>query len=61
MNALVIQTVVFNCLPNDLWMAGTTVYAVVVVVVTLKVAQKQNTHTSISTFFLVGSIATFWI
>jgi len=48
-------------LNGSFWVDGTMVYMVVVIVVNLKIAHVTNTHTWVSTFFIVASVLLFWI
>jgi hypothetical protein len=45
---------------GSFWVDGTMVYAAVVLVVNLKIAQKTNTHTWVSTTLIGLSILMFW-
>ena len=46
---------------GSFWVDGTMVYAVVVLVVNLKIAQKTNSHTWISTALISASVIVFWL
>jgi ABC-type multidrug transport system fused ATPase/permease subunit len=45
----------------DFWCYGTVIYALSVIVVNLKIAMYTNTHTIISTVFLILSVLTYFI
>jgi magnesium-transporting ATPase (P-type) len=57
-NGLVVLLTVFFSI-SDFWIAACLVYFVIVVVANLKIAQKMNNHTWISTFFFGFSILMF--
>jgi hypothetical protein len=59
--ALLITVITFQCIVGDYWLAGTLIYSIIVLIATLKVTQKMNNHTWISTAFLVGSVLSFWL
>ena len=44
----------------NFWLTGTTVYAVVVIVVSLKILHLTNTHSFMSQFWFWGSLLSFW-
>jgi hypothetical protein len=46
---------------GSFWVDGTMVYAVVVLVVNLRIAQKTNSHTWVSTVLLSASVLLFWL
>ena len=58
-NSVLILTTVFYTV-EDFWTAACLVYAIVIVVANLRVAQKLNNHTWISTSFLIGSTVCFF-
>ena len=45
----------------DFWCYGTVIYALCVILVNLKIAMYTNTHTIISTVFLILSVLTYFI
>ena len=57
---MLITLITFKAVPEDYWLAGTLVFAIVVLIANLKVAQKLNNHTWVSTAFLVASVLSFW-
>jgi len=59
-NALILMTVAFYTV-GDFWSAACLVYAEVVIVATLRVAQKLNAHTWISTVILLVSASLYFI
>lgn len=47
--------------PGSLWVDGTLSYALVVILVNVKIAYSTSTHTIWSTLIILGSIASFFI
>lgn len=60
MLALLNTVITFKCITGDFWLAGMIIYANIVLIATLKIAQKMNNHTWVSSFFLIGSVLSFW-
>ena len=60
LNGLIILVVVFQC-QEDFWVAACTVYAAVILIANLRVAQKLHNHTLLSTVILILSPVTFFL
>ena len=60
-NALIIIVVVFNTSGDYFWISASIVYAIVIIVANLRVVQKINNHTWLSTAVLVVSTMLFYL
>lgn len=47
--------------PSGLWVTGTHIYGMVVIIANIKVAYSTNSHTIFSTLTIIGSIASFYM
>ena len=60
LNGLIILVVIFHC-QADFWIAACTVYAAVIIIANLRVAQKIHNHTLLSTAILILFPVTFFL
>ena len=61
LNALIIIVVVFYTSGDYFWISASIVYAIVIIVANLRVAQKINNHTWLSTVVLIVSTMLFYL
>lgn len=47
--------------PSNLWVTGTHIYGMVVIIANIKVMYSTNSHTFFSTLIICGSIASFYV
>lgn len=47
--------------PSNLWVTGTHIYGMVVIITNLKVMYSTNSHTIFSTLIILASIASFYV
>jgi hypothetical protein len=47
--------------PSNLWVTGTHIYGMVVIIANIKVAYSTNSHTFFSTLIIMLSIASFYV